>query len=79
LLSGPLTELGFSPAQIEQVITATGPRSQPRYGFTFSDLTQRLLPGIVLDAYPAKAVTPARAIEIAKNLEPTPPFEEKTV
>ena len=79
LLSGPLTELGFSPAQIEQIVTATGPRSQPGYGFTFSDLAQRLLPGIVLDAYPAKAVMPARAIEIAKSLVPTPPFEEKSV
>jgi AAA+ superfamily predicted ATPase len=78
LLSGPLTELGFSPAQIEQVVTATGPRSLPGYGVTFSDITQRLLPGIVLDAYPAKAVTPGRAIEIAKSLAPTPPFEEKS-
>jgi hypothetical protein len=35
-----------------------------------------LLPGIVLDAYPAKAVNPARAVEIAKAMIPTPPFQD---
>jgi AAA+ superfamily predicted ATPase len=78
LLSGPLTELGFSATQIEQVVIATGPRDQTGYGFTFSDLTQRLLPGIVLDAYPAKSVAVVRAIQIAKSLAPTPPFQEKS-
>jgi AAA+ superfamily predicted ATPase len=77
LLSAPLTELGFSATQIDQIVAVTGPRAPTGYGFTFSDLTQRLLPGIVLDAYPAKAVAPGRAVEIAKSLVPTPPFQEK--
>jgi AAA+ superfamily predicted ATPase len=79
LLSAPLTELGFSATQIEQIVVATGPRGQTGYGFTFSDLTQRLLPGIVLDAYPSKGVAPGRAVEIAKSLIPTPPFQEKSL
>jgi AAA+ superfamily predicted ATPase len=61
LLAGPLGELGFSAPQIEQVVAVTGARRDRAYGFTFSDLTQRLLPAIVLDAYPAKSVQPARA------------------
>ena len=55
---------------------ATGTKKDRAYGFTFSDLTQRLLPSIVLDAYPSNAVTPARAVEIATAMVPTPPFQE---
>jgi AAA+ superfamily predicted ATPase len=78
LLGRPLGELGFSASQIEQVVAATGPKPGTHYGHTFSDLTQRLLPAIILDAYPTKAVTATRAVEIAKSLTPTPPFQEKS-
>jgi AAA+ superfamily predicted ATPase len=78
LLAGPLGELGFSAPAIEQVVAVTGARCDRAYGFTFSDLTQRLLPAIVLDAYPAKSVQPARAVEIATTIVPTPPFQERT-
>jgi len=71
-----LGELGFSASQIEQLVQATGPTGGRDYGFTFSDLTQRLVPGIILDAYPARPVDPARALEIARRTVPTPPFRE---
>jgi hypothetical protein len=76
VLSAPLKQLGFTHQQIGAVVTATGVRNGHDYPFTFSDLTQRLLPGIVLDAYPAQAVNPARAVEIAKAMIPTPPFQD---
>jgi AAA+ superfamily predicted ATPase len=76
LLSGPLAELGFSVAHVEQFVKATGKVQGRAYGFTFSDLTQRLLPAIVLDAYPNKAVHPARAMEVVASIVPTRPFEE---
>jgi hypothetical protein len=44
---------------------------------TFSDLTQRLLPAIVLDAYPDRVVNAERALEIARGIVPTAPFEEQ--
>lgn len=76
-LAGTLEVLGFSEKQIAEIVTATGQSKGDTYGFTFSDLTQRLLPGIVLDAYPSGAVVPTRALEIARAMKPTPPFEEK--
>jgi SpoVK/Ycf46/Vps4 family AAA+-type ATPase len=76
LLLGALGELGFSAPEIERMVTATGPRREQPYGFTFSDLTQRLLPGVILDAYPASAVRPQRALEFASAMVPTPPFRE---
>jgi SpoVK/Ycf46/Vps4 family AAA+-type ATPase len=76
VLDAPLGQLGFTKPQIDAVVAATGARKDRSYGFTFSDLTQRLLPSIVLDAYPAHAVTAARAVEIATSMVPTPPFQE---
>jgi AAA+ superfamily predicted ATPase len=66
----------FHDDEIDALVTATGPRSTTAYGFTFSDLTQRLLPAIVLDAYPTRPLTGARAMEIANSIVPTPPFNE---
>jgi SpoVK/Ycf46/Vps4 family AAA+-type ATPase len=76
VLAEPLKHLGFTKPQIDAVVAATGARRERAYGFTFSDLTQRLLPSIVLDAYPATAVTAARAVAIATSMVPTPPFQE---
>jgi AAA+ superfamily predicted ATPase len=76
VLSNALTPLHVSRPQVEALVTATGPIGHRKYGFTFSDLTQRLLPAIVLDAYPSKPINPARALEIAKAMVPTPPFQE---
>lgn len=76
VLADPLKHLGFTKHQIDAVVAATGPQKGSAYGFTFSDLAQRLLPAIVLDAYPANAVDPARALDIARGIAPTPPFQE---
>ncbi|MGB7290997.1 MAG: AAA family ATPase [Thermodesulfobacteriota bacterium] len=76
VLKTPLKELGFSQKQVSDIVTATGAQNGRGYGFTFSDLIQRLLPTIVLDAYPDKKVDPARALEIAQSIHPTPPFQD---
>lgn len=79
VLASSLEGLGFSPPQIEALVVATGPEKSRKYGFTFSDLIQRLVPAIVLDAYPSRPVDPARALEIASTMKPTPPFQEKSI
>ena len=76
VLEPSLRQLGLSEPQITAVVSATGARQEEGYGFTFSDLTQRLLPAIVLHAYPDSAVDPDRAIEIARAMTPTAPFQE---
>ena len=74
LLEPRLVQLGFAAPDIDAIIAATGARGD-RPGFTYSDLTQRLIPGIVLDAYPHRAIKPDRAIKIANEMQPTPPFK----
>jgi len=76
VLAVSLKQIGFSQPQIDAVVAATGVQAGRAYGFTFSDLTQRLLPAIVLDAYPDRSVSPPRAIDIARSMIPTPPFQD---
>jgi hypothetical protein len=48
-----------------------------RPGATYSDLTQRLLPMLVLDAYPDWPLCFARAVELARATVPTPAFRDE--
>jgi len=67
---------GVTESELEALADATGNGGERRYGFTYSDLTQRLIPSIVLDAFPEQPILGARAIEIARSTTPTPPFGE---
>jgi AAA+ superfamily predicted ATPase len=78
VLSNVLLPLGFSGSQVEALVAATGPQNGRVYGFTFSDLVQRLLPALALDAYPTQAVAPSRALKIVQAMVPTLPFQEGT-
>lgn len=71
-----LGEAGFKSTELAALAEATGARGKAGYGFTFSDLTQRLVPAIVLDAYPDGPIKAARALEIAHGMMPTPPFKD---
>jgi AAA+ superfamily predicted ATPase len=71
--------LGFSESEINALTQATGLQNNREYGFTFSDLSQRLLPAIVLDAYPHQAIKSERVLEIAMSIIPTPPFQESKI
>ena len=71
-----LSELGMSNGDINEIVQITGRQADRAFGFTYSDLMQRFIPTLVLDAYPHKAVSHDRAKEIAKTIIPTAPFKE---
>ncbi|WP_419756184.1 AAA family ATPase [Brevundimonas sp.] len=75
-LQSLLGPLNWSEAQIGALVAATGPQSGRPDGFTFSDITQRLVPAIILDAYPATAISATRAVDLAQRMQPTPTFKE---
>lgn len=77
VLSDALAPFGMSAPDIDTLVDVTGPTKGRTHGFAFSDLTQRLIPSIILDAYPNSKVTGPRAIQIATETMPTPPFQEK--
>ena len=78
ILSARLEPIGLQSKDIVALASVTGPvKGQREHGFTFSDLLQRLLPALVLDAYPSRAIEGARAVEIASSMQPTPPFQDE--
>lgn len=77
VLKEPFTQLGFTEQQINEIVRMTGENSFRNYGFTFSDLTQRVIPAIILDSYPDKAIINSRALEVINNIQPTPPFSNE--
>jgi len=61
---------------IEKLVAATGERGSGHPGFTYSDLTQRLVPTAILTAYPDAAITADLLITVAEDMGPTPPFTD---
>jgi hypothetical protein len=74
VLRSTLAETGITEPQILALAKATGPVKPLKYGFTFSDLTQRYIPALVFDAFPDRPITFERASEILNRTPPTPPF-----
>ena len=75
LLQRPLQEIGFTQQQIEKIVDMTGATNGRRYGFTFSDITQKLFHAIIMSAYPDRAISYEQAVSIIKKITPTPPFK----
>lgn len=77
LLSLSLKPLGLSEVEIEEITSLTGPSENVPYGFTFSDIRQRLIPTFILAAYPNSPVTFTACLEITNSIKPTPPFTQE--
>lgn len=58
---------------ISKLVALTGPHGS-RPGFTYSDLTQRLIPAAIMAAFPEKPLTPELLISVAAGLSSTPEF-----
>ena len=76
VFSRRLGNAGFGAAALQALVAATGDQPSRAFGYTYSDITQRLLPAIVLDAYPSGPINPSRAVELAHSILPTPPFRD---
>lgn len=75
LLAAELDGAGFTDQQIDDLAEATGPRGSASYGHTYSDLRQRVVPEILLDAYRrGTALDADDATRVAATIEPTRPF-----
>jgi AAA+ superfamily predicted ATPase len=76
VLTSALDGLSLAPGTIVKMGDLTGPEgSQP--GFTYSDLTQRLVPSLILEAFP-DAVTDDLAVSVAQDMQATPVFLDES-
>jgi AAA+ superfamily predicted ATPase len=64
----------FTERELEKLADVTGPQAGRDYGYTYSDVMQRFIPTLVLDAFPDAAITFDRAMSVAHRIEPTRPF-----
>lgn len=75
LLANLLDGIRISGAEMKMLVDATGPTKTRDYGFTYSDIRQRLVPDAILAAVRRDApLTPQGLLEVARSLEPTRPF-----
>lgn len=65
-----------SDAELAQIVELTGKHSESGVGFSFSDLTQRLIPSVVLAAFPDRGINADLIASIASTTKPTPAFSE---
>lgn len=72
-----LSEVGFSDAQISKLAEVVTNTNHHGTGFTYSDLTQRLLPAIVLGAYPDNPIDFETVSQTIEAIKPTPLFQEQ--
>lgn len=75
LLTNLLAGFDVSNADIDKVVELTGSTSDREYGSTYSDIRQRLVPRVVLQAFSDDVpVTGDRVVRFAEVFEPTRPF-----
>ena len=72
-----LSEAGLTDVEIARIAEKVTNRESFGIGCTYSDLTQRLLPSIVLSAYPDRCIDFELVERVASNMVPTPPFREE--
>ena len=77
VLRNAFPEYVCSDADIEHIVELTGENKESRIGFSFSDITQRLVPSVILAAYPDHGVTADLIASVASGTKPTPAFTEE--
>lgn len=76
LLRMDLDGIGLTDKEINELVVATGPRSQGP-GWTFSDIRTRLYPTALAQAYPERALTHKDLLEVVNMLRPSPVMEDE--
>jgi len=71
------SEAGINQYEISKLAKMATDSKENGIGFTYSDLTQRLLPAIVIGAYPDSAINFEHASKVLADVMPTPPFGEQ--
>ena len=65
----------FDDVQYRELARLTGPDEKGRnYGYSFSDITQRLIPNILLEAFPDRPASFDLTLSVLDQTGPTPPF-----
>ncbi len=75
VLEKQLEGTGMSRADFESIAQQLGETKTRSYGYTFSDITQRFVPSLILAAYPDRKISRQLATDVVNGMSPTPPFK----
>lgn len=78
ILESSLFDTDITKEEINKLTVLTGPGagSEKKFGYTYSDIIQKMLPQIIIDSYPDKKINMENIEKIIKETPPTPPFLE---
>jgi AAA+ superfamily predicted ATPase len=76
VLTAIFSGIGLNDRQIAELVDLTGPNGRG-YGYTYSDLVDRVLAGTCLAAYPNRPITATLIAEQIRANPPTRPFAER--
>ena len=65
----------LSANDLAKLTRLTGTRNGRDYGLTYSDITDRLIPSILLEAFPDRAISYELAEAVCRRTEATRPFD----
>ena len=77
LLETQLANTGLGKSDFETIAQQLGETAKRKYGYAFSDITQRFIPSLILAAYPKHKITCDLSLEVIARMSPTPPFKEE--
>lgn len=66
----------FTKTKLKELAKILFDSGEDNIGVTCSDITQRYLPSLVLQAYPSSEISIETALQMAKTFQPTPPFKD---
>lgn len=69
-------DIGLTNEQIMELAKLAGPTKARKYGFTYSDIVNKVVPNAIMEAYPDNPLTPENVLAAVKNTQPTPSFKE---
>lgn len=79
VLQAAFRDADIPEATLTEVADLLGPTGGRSYGVTFSDLRQRFVPDVVLDAFGANTpITADRILKLAREFRPTRPFGQES-
>ena len=76
MLVAALDGTGIDDRTLGELVTLTGPRGE-QPGFTYSDLTQRLVPSAIMAAFPDKPLSADVMLAVAAGMSATPEFRSR--
>jgi len=77
LLGRLIGDLSLADSEMQRLVELTGPLDGRAYGFTYSDISDRLVRNAVLAAVPTQPLTFGILEQVARAMTPTRPFENE--